>query len=61
MNVELTLQKEIEESKLWLEREKDDSPYKRDLVKRIELITWVLNNMKNPGNRICDIIESRMN
>jgi hypothetical protein len=31
-------QKEIEESKRWLEVEKDDSTYKRDLQKRIELI-----------------------
>jgi hypothetical protein len=61
MSIEQTLQKEIQESRKWLDIEKDESTYKSDLAKRIELINWVLNNMKNPGNRICDIIESRMN
>jgi hypothetical protein len=42
MNIELILQKEIEESKMWYDREKDDNTYKRDLQKRIELINWVL-------------------
>jgi hypothetical protein len=31
MTIELTLQKEIEESKRWLNLEKDESTYKRDL------------------------------
>jgi hypothetical protein len=61
MNTELILQKEIEESKRWLDIEKDDSTYKRDLQKRIELINWALENMKNHDIRICDLIESRMN
>jgi hypothetical protein len=39
MTLEQTLQNEIEESKKWLDRETDDSTYKRDLQKRIELIT----------------------
>jgi len=30
--------KKIEESKKWLSTEKDDSTYKRDLVKRIQLL-----------------------
>jgi hypothetical protein len=34
MNTELILQKEIEESKRWLDIEKDDSTYKRDLQKK---------------------------
>lgn len=38
MSIEQILLKEIEESKRWLSREKDDSTYKRDLQKRIELI-----------------------
>jgi hypothetical protein len=42
-----TLHKEIDESKKWLDRENGDSTYKRDLEKRIELINWVLENMKN--------------
>ena len=60
MSVEQTLQKEIEESERWLNIEKDDSTYKRDLMKRIELINWVLENMKNLDIQICDHIESKM-
>jgi len=59
MSIELTLQKEIEESQRWVEVEKDDSTYKRDLQKRIELIYWVLENMNNPDIQICDLIESK--
>ena len=36
-------------------------PLKEILKKRIELITWVLQNMKNPNVEICSLIESRMN
>ena len=61
MGIEQTLLQEIEESKRWLNLEKDESTYKRDLAKRIELINWVLENMKNPGIQICDLIESKMN
>ena len=52
---------EIEESKRWLTIEKDESTYKIDLAKRIELLNWVLENMKNPDVQICSLIESRMN
>ena len=31
------------------------------LKKRIELINWVLESMKNPEVEICSLIESRMN
>ena len=61
MSIEQTLQKDVEESKIWLDLEKDDSTYKWDLIKRIELINWVLENMNNPDIPICDSIESRMN
>lgn len=61
MNAQQTLQKEIEESKTWLSREKEESTYKRDLKKRIELINWVLENMKNTDVEICNLIESKMN
>ena len=61
MSIQQTLQKEIEDSKRWIEVEKDDSTYKRDLQKRIELINWVLDNMKNPDIFICEVIESKMN
>ena len=61
MDVEQLLQNEIEQSKLWLGREKEESTYKRDLAKRVGLINWVLDNMRNSGTRICEIIESRIN
>jgi hypothetical protein len=60
MSIQQALQKEIEESKKWLNIEKDESTYKRDLQKRIELINWVLENMNNRDIPICDNIESRM-
>jgi hypothetical protein len=60
MGIEQTLLQEIEESKRWLNLEKDESTYKRDLAKRIELINWVLENMKNPEINICELIESKM-
>ncbi len=61
VTLEHTLKNEIRESKKWLDREYDESVYKRDLEKRIELINWVLENMKNPGVEICGLIESKMN
>jgi hypothetical protein len=54
MSIEQTLQNEIEESKRWLEGPIDDTIYRRDLGKRIELINWVLENMKNPDNQVCN-------
>ena len=60
MSTEQILLKDLEESKGWIEVEKDDSTYKRDLKKRIELINWVLENMNNPKIPICDYIESTM-
>jgi hypothetical protein len=61
MVVEQTLQKEIEESKRWIDTA--EGVYKRDLITRIELINWVLDNMKNPNSNcsICEILESKMN
>jgi hypothetical protein len=61
MTVDQVLQQEIKDAEVWLSREKDESIYKRDLQKRIELINWVLENMKNPDVEICSLIESRMN
>ena len=60
MSVVQVLQQEIKDSELWLSREKEESTYKRDLKKRIELINWVLQNMKNPNVEICSLIEFRM-
>ena len=61
MTLEQILKNEIHESNKSLDRENDESVYKRDLEKRIELINWVLENMKNPGIEICGLIESKMN
>ncbi len=61
VSIRQTLQKEIEESKRWLDRENEETTYKRDLQKRIELINWVLEKMNNPDIFICEIIESKMN
>lgn len=61
MGIEQTLLQEIEDVKRWFNLEKDEGTYKRDLAKRIELINWVLENMKNPDIQICDLIEFKMN
>jgi hypothetical protein len=61
MSIEQTLQKDVEESKIWIEIENEDTTYKRELVKRIELINWVLEKMKYPEINICELIESKMN
>ncbi len=61
MTVDQILQQEIKDSEMWLSRTQEDSTYKRDLKKRIELINWVLQNMKNPNVEICSLIKSRMN
>jgi hypothetical protein len=58
MGIEQTLQDELQESKRWID--KAEGVYRRDLGKRIELMIWVLENMKNDGTDICKIIESRM-
>ena len=46
---------------MWYVREREGTTYKRDLTKRIELINWVLENIKNPDIFICEVIESKMN
>ena len=61
MTVDQILQQEIKDSELSLSRTYEESVYKRDLKKRIELINWVLQNMKNPNVEICSLIEYRMN
>ena len=59
MTIEQILHSEIQESKRWIG--KAEGVYKRDLIKRIELINWVLEQMKNPDTFICAVIESKMN
>jgi hypothetical protein len=61
MSLEQTLLKEIEDSKMWYDRENEETTYKRDLQKRIELINWILENMKDPDIYICALIESKLN
>jgi hypothetical protein len=61
MNIELTLQIEIDESKKWLDIGIDDSTYNRALAKKTELINWTLENVKNSNDQICALIESKMN
>lgn len=60
MTLENVLKNELEESKLWLSREREKSTYRRDLTKRIELLSWVIEDLKNPEIQICNILESKM-
>ena len=60
MTVDQILLQEIKDTEVYLNREQEESVYKRDLIKRIELINWVLENMK-PDIQICELMESRMN
>ena len=59
MTIEYTLQKEILESQRWVGTA--EGVYKRDLVRRIELIKWVLEQMKDPQINICELMELKMN
>ena len=61
MTIEQILQEEIEESTRALCGPIDDTIYRRDHSKRIELINWVLENMKNSEINICAVIEFKMN
>lgn len=61
MTVEQILQYEINDSKRWLDLETEETTYKRDLQKRIELLNWTLENIKDPNIYICALIENRMN
>jgi hypothetical protein len=60
MSIELRLQREIKDSKIRYNREKDHSPCKRYSMKRIDLTNRVLENMKDPDTKICDMGESKM-
>jgi hypothetical protein len=61
MSIQQVLQNEIQESQKALDGPIDDTIYRRDHSKRIELINWVLDNMKKPDLRICEVMESKMN
>ena len=61
MGIEQILQNEVYESQRALNGPNDDTIYRRDQAKRIELLNRVLENMKNPNIQICAVIESKMN
>jgi hypothetical protein len=61
MSIQQALEKEIQDSKSWIECTQEDSTYKRDLQKRIELINWALESMKDPNIQICDLIDTKTN
>ena len=61
MIIEQILMNEIQDAKRRIEVEKDESTYKRNLKKRVKLINWVLENMKNSDTDICSVIETKMN
>jgi hypothetical protein len=61
MTIEQILQNEIQDTKRWIGIEIDESTYKRNLIKRVELINWVLDVMKNPQINVCELMESKMN
>jgi hypothetical protein len=53
MGIEQILQNEIQECRCALDVPIDDTIYRRDHSKRIELINWVLEKMKNPDISVC--------
>ena len=53
------LKNEIHEAEKWTGTA--EGVYKRDLVKRIELLNWTLHNRKNQDTCICKTIEFRIN
>jgi hypothetical protein len=61
VSIEQTLQNDIEESTRALSGAIDDTIFRQEHSKRIELIYWVLENMKNPNVQICELMESRLN
>lgn len=61
MGIEQTLLKEIEESQRQLNGRNDDIIYRRDQPLRIELIKWVLEELKSPDVQICTVLESKIN
>ena len=61
MSIQQALQNEIHDSKRWIECTQEDSTYKRDLNKRIELINWAIEKMNDSDIPICELIEAKMN
>ena len=61
MGIEQILLHDIEESERALNGPNDDTIYRRDHSKRIQLLNWVLEQMKNSDVNICAVIERKMN
>lgn len=63
MILDRVLQQEINDTQLRISREKEEFTYKRELKKRIELINWVLKNIKNPRldtiSSLCQRLEDK--
>ena len=59
MGIKQILQDEIHEAERWTDTA--EGVYKRDLVKRVELMNWILECMSNRDTPICETIESRIN
>ncbi len=59
MTIEQTLLQDIDESNRALDGPIDDTIHRREHSKRIKLINWVLDNMKNSDFPICELIESK--
>ncbi|HEY6949608.1 MAG TPA: hypothetical protein VI146_03285 [Nitrososphaeraceae archaeon] len=55
MSVQETLLKEIEDSQKWLDIQKEENTYRRELRKGIELINWALEEMKKRDVFICEV------
>lgn len=61
MGAEHTLLQEFQESKTLYDGSNEEGIYKRDLKKRIEWISWALENMKDLEIKICTLIENKIN
>ena len=61
MGIEKILQNEVYESQRALNGPNDDTIYRRDHSKKIQISNWVLENMKNSDINICAVIESKIN
>ena len=61
MGIEKILQNEVYESQRALNGPNDDTIYRRDHSKKIQISNWVLENMKNSDINICTVIESKIN
>ena len=61
MNIEQTLQNDIQDAPRWLNLEKDESTYKSESCQKDWINKLGLESMKNPNVQICELMESRLN